>query len=62
MEQDDFLRMEDEATQRWEDSIVNACPNCDAQMTILTNTCCYDYMFCPDCQKKYKRKKQTYII
>jgi ssDNA-binding Zn-finger/Zn-ribbon topoisomerase 1 len=60
MEQDDFLRMEDEAAQRWEDSIVHECPNCDAQMISMASTSFGNYKHCPKCKKNYTPKNQSY--
>ena len=57
MEQDDFLRTEDDPIRKWEDSIVHECLNCGAQMTPMASTRYGNYKHCPKCKKNYNYKR-----
>jgi tRNA(Ile2) C34 agmatinyltransferase TiaS len=55
MDLDDFLNMEDESAQRWEDSLTeHHCPKCKSIMIELQSKKHGTYYRCQKCKKNFK--------
>jgi uncharacterized CHY-type Zn-finger protein len=57
MDLDDMLALEDEAAQRWEDSMINKCPNCGEQMIDKHSVIYSNYKHCPFCKKNFQKRE-----